>query len=272
MRCRRPRGGRSRRSRANGARRPLLLRNDRLGGGAGPEDHRPRLRRGAGTRCRRGPYGAGKELSDAPGHSRHRLQRRLGPVVGEGFSARLRGRPAAGGGTRSLRGSAAVQEVTDDRKDDECRLAHQAVLLCRVHPRPDDQSRPGALHGQADGREDRRDQCEPPSADLTTRCDHEPDYGCTRRLRSPTTVDLNWGGRAGLADVLLWVKSGGATGHRLMTAAAMSLRLVPHCFDAVWDPDANAWHLLLEDLTDSHFVLPNWPLPPTPDPSKHVIA
>src|SRR3954463_2045894 len=48
----------------------------------------------------------------------------------------------------------AVQEVTDDRKDDECRLAHQAVLLCRVHPRPHDQSRPGALHGEAHGCED----------------------------------------------------------------------------------------------------------------------
>jgi Ecdysteroid kinase-like family len=55
-------------------------------------------------------------------------------------------------------------------------------------------------------------------------------------------------------------------------AAAMSTRLVPHCFDAVWDADANAWHLLLEDLTDSHFVLPNWPLPPTPDQSKQIIA
>src|SRR5207237_7264730 len=118
-----------------------------------------------------------------------------------GFTARLRGRPAAGGGARSLRGSAAVQEVPDDRKDDECRLAHQAVLLCRVHPRPDDQSRPGALHGQADGREDDRDQCEPPGADFTTRRDHEPDYGGARRLRPPTTVELNWGERAAVPDV-----------------------------------------------------------------------
>jgi hypothetical protein len=46
-------------------------------------------------------------------------------------------------------------------------------------------------------------------------------------------------------------------------AAAMSARLVPECFDAAWDADTNAWHLLLEDLTDSHFTLGNWPLPPT---------
>ena len=56
------------------------------------------------------------------------------------------------------------------------------ILLCRVHPRPDDQSRPGALHGQANGCEDDRDRGEPPSADLTSRCDHEPDPGGTRRL------------------------------------------------------------------------------------------
>jgi hypothetical protein len=101
-----------------------------------------------------------------------------------------RGRPAAGGGARSLRGPAAVQEVADDRKDDECRLAHQAFLLRRVRSRPDDQSGPGALHGKADGREDGRDQCEPPVADFTTRCDLDPDSGGTRRLRPQRAARL----------------------------------------------------------------------------------
>ena len=49
--------------------------------------------------------------------------------------------------------------------------------------------------------QDNRDQCEPPGADLTTRCDHESDYGGTRRLRPPTKVELNWGGCAGVPDV-----------------------------------------------------------------------
>ena len=49
------------------------------------------------------------------------------------------GRPADGGSAGPLRGSAAVQEVADKRKDDECRMAHQADLLCGVHPRPNDQ-------------------------------------------------------------------------------------------------------------------------------------
>ena len=57
------------------------------------------------------------------------------------------------------------------------------TFSCRLHPRPNDQSRPGAVHGEANGREDDRNRSEPPRADLTTRCDHEFDPGGTRRLR-----------------------------------------------------------------------------------------
>jgi hypothetical protein len=46
-------------------------------------------------------------------------------------------------------------------------------------------------------------------------------------------------------------------------AAAMPSGLVPRCFDAHWDAETNAWHLLLEDLTDSHEHPTTWPLPPT---------
>jgi hypothetical protein len=46
-------------------------------------------------------------------------------------------------------------------------------------------------------------------------------------------------------------------------AAVMSARLVPRCFEAAWDPDTKAWHVLLEDLTDSHVSATIWPLPPT---------
>jgi hypothetical protein len=37
-------------------------------------------------------------------------------------------------------------------------------------------------------------------------------------------------------------------------AAAMLGVLVPRCFEATWDAETRAWHLLLEDLTDSHFI------------------
>jgi Ecdysteroid kinase-like family len=58
----------------------------------------------------------------------------------------------------------------------------------------------------------------------------------------------------------------------IQIAAAMAAHLVPRCFDAVHDADTNASHLLLEDLTDSHFIVPNPPLPPTLGQSERIIA
>ncbi len=54
-------------------------------------------------------------------------------------------------------------------------------------------------------------------------------------------------------------------------AAAMPARLVPRCFEAVWDADSKAWHLLLEDLTDSHFIPTKWPLPPTLEQCERIV-
>jgi hypothetical protein len=55
-------------------------------------------------------------------------------------------------------------------------------------------------------------------------------------------------------------------------AAAIPEAPVPCCFDAVWNEDTNDWHLLLEDLTDSHFTLTYWPMPPTRPQSEVIIA
>ena len=54
-------------------------------------------------------------------------------------------------------------------------------------------------------------------------------------------------------------------------AGAMSARLVPRCFEAVWEGEAKTWHLLLEDLTDSHFVATKWPLPPTLEQCRRIV-
>ncbi|HEY2538137.1 MAG TPA: phosphotransferase [Stellaceae bacterium] len=67
------------------------------------------------------------------------------------------------------------------------------------------------------------------------------------------------------------------SGHRetafyQQVGAVMSARVVPRCFEAAADVDAKMWHLLLEDLTDSHFTLGNWPLPPTLEQSKQIIT
>jgi Ecdysteroid kinase-like family len=54
-------------------------------------------------------------------------------------------------------------------------------------------------------------------------------------------------------------------------AAVMSTRLVPRCFEAVWDTDTKAWHLLLEDLTDSHVIATTRPLPPTMEQCESIV-
>ena len=54
-------------------------------------------------------------------------------------------------------------------------------------------------------------------------------------------------------------------------APALPERLVPRCFEVVEATDSSAWHLLLEDLTDSHFIATEWPLPPTTEQCEHII-
>jgi hypothetical protein len=55
-------------------------------------------------------------------------------------------------------------------------------------------------------------------------------------------------------------------------AAAMMGRVVPRCFEADCDAQTSEWHLLLEDLTESHFTLGNWPMPPTLAQTEQIIA
>jgi len=45
-------------------------------------------------------------------------------------------------------------------------------------------------------------------------------------------------------------------------APSMPSGIVPRCFAAHWDNETGTWHLLLEDLSDSHFVATRWPVPP----------
>jgi hypothetical protein len=76
----------------------------------------------------------------------------------------------------------------------------------------------------------------------------------------PERADAKW--NSGRQEVAFYTQ----------VAAGMSARLVPRCFEAVWDEDTNAWHLLLEDLTDSHFIATAWPLPPTIKQCERIIA
>lgn len=47
--------------------------------------------------------------------------------------------------------------------------------------------------------------------------------------------------------------------------------LTPHCFGSDWNDDSKTWHLLLEDLTDSHHIVTEWPLPPTAEQSTSIV-
>ncbi len=55
-------------------------------------------------------------------------------------------------------------------------------------------------------------------------------------------------------------------------APALPERLVPRGFEAVDATDTSAWHLLLEDLTDSHFIATDWPLPPTLTQCEGIVG
>lgn len=55
-------------------------------------------------------------------------------------------------------------------------------------------------------------------------------------------------------------------------APCMPAGYVPRCFDASWNVETKAWHLLLEDLTDTHSSATTWPLPPTFDQCEQIVG
>ncbi|MBV8166659.1 MAG: aminoglycoside phosphotransferase [Alphaproteobacteria bacterium] len=55
-------------------------------------------------------------------------------------------------------------------------------------------------------------------------------------------------------------------------APKMPPGLVPRCFDGAWDDATNDWHLVLEDLTDSHATPTTWPLPPSEADCRRILA
>lgn len=54
-------------------------------------------------------------------------------------------------------------------------------------------------------------------------------------------------------------------------APATPAGLLLHCFEAHHDTETGAWHLLLEDLTESHVMATQWPLPPTIRQSEAIV-
>ncbi|HET6196829.1 MAG TPA: phosphotransferase [Acetobacteraceae bacterium] len=54
-------------------------------------------------------------------------------------------------------------------------------------------------------------------------------------------------------------------------AAAMPPGLVPRCFAAHHDASRGDWHLLLEDLTETHVIGTSWPLPPSAEQCCRIV-
>jgi hypothetical protein len=54
-------------------------------------------------------------------------------------------------------------------------------------------------------------------------------------------------------------------------ARVMPPRLVPGCFGGGWDKGALTWHLLLEDLTETHQTATQWPVPPALPEAKAIV-
>jgi hypothetical protein len=71
--------------------------------------------------------------------------------------------------------------------------------------------------------------------------------------------DASWG--AGRQEVAFYNE----------VAAAKPGQQLLRCFEAAWDADTRAWHLLLEDLTDTHFIATAWPLPPTLEQCETIM-
>ena len=54
-------------------------------------------------------------------------------------------------------------------------------------------------------------------------------------------------------------------------APLMPAGLTPRCFEGSWNEETHGWHLLLEDLTDSHHIATEWPLPPTFEQCRSIV-
>jgi Phosphotransferase enzyme family len=54
-------------------------------------------------------------------------------------------------------------------------------------------------------------------------------------------------------------------------APLMAQQLTPRCFEAEADPATKSWHMLLEDLTESHVIATRWPLPPSHHQCEAIV-
>jgi thiamine kinase-like enzyme len=54
-------------------------------------------------------------------------------------------------------------------------------------------------------------------------------------------------------------------------APALQRGWIPRCYEAVEATTSITWSLLLEDLTDSHFIATSWPIPPSLEQCQQIV-
>lgn len=69
----------------------------------------------------------------------------------------------------------------------------------------------------------------------------------------------------------LWMAGRQEVAFYTEVAPLMPVGLTPRCFEGNWNGETQTWHLLLEDLTDSHGIATAWPLPPTFDQCSSIV-
>jgi hypothetical protein len=78
-------------------------------------------------------------------------------------------------------------------------------------------------------------------------------------LKTGLGTDVGSGFRSGEREVAFY------------TQIAPRCSIAPRCFEAYCDSDAQKWHLLLQDLTDTHLIATVWPLPPTRQQCERIV-
>jgi hypothetical protein len=90
-------------------------------------------------------------------------------------------------------------------------------------------------------------------------------------LGSPSTVILKTGHPDRLGDAN-WDAGRQEVAFYNEVAAVKPGHHLLRCYEAAWDAETRAWHLLLEDLTDTHVIATAWPLPPTMEQCESIIC
>lgn len=69
----------------------------------------------------------------------------------------------------------------------------------------------------------------------------------------------------------MWVAGRQEVAFYTQVAPRLPAGLAPRCFDADWNTETNAWHLLLEDLTATHVAATVWPVPPDLEQCQTIV-